>query len=336
MNFFRYSRDKIFECNFRGKDIVMKTNSISKSSTTVNKNRNFKKNMYMYVLLIPAISFAIIFNYLPMAGLAIAFKDYDVLIGFGGSPWVGIEHFSKIFKFPGFVKAIKNTLIYSSVSLFGQFPFPIFLALCINEVRNMWAKKFVQTVSYLPYFLSWMSVIGFAYSIFAINGSFNDIMVAIFGEGYKRTNLLLNSNNFLSVIFLSGLWKTIGWSSIIYLAAICGVDQSYYEAAEIDGCSRLGKIWHITLPSIRTTAVLVLILGVGNLVTTNFEQVYGFQNVYIQNDTEVINTLTYREGIQNGNYSMATAFSLTQGIVSLILVIATNRISKKISGVSIW
>jgi len=309
----------------------METQLIAKT-----KKRTFRKNMYMYVLLIPAIIYVVIFNYLPLAGVAIAFKDYDVLIGFGDSPWVGLKHFKELFAFQGFAKAVKNTLLYSSVSLFGQFPFPIFLALCINEVRHAGAKKFVQTVSYLPHFLSWMSVIGFAYSIFAINGSFNDLMSALFGESYKRSNLLLDSNNFLAVIFLSGLWKTIGWNSILYLAAICGIDQSYYEAAEIDGCSRLGKIWHITLPCIRTTAVLVLILGVGSLVTTSFEQVYGFQNVYIQNDTEVINTLAYKEGIQNGNYSLATALSVTQGIVSLILVMTANRLSKKLAEVSLW
>lgn len=302
----------------------------------VKKRSSIKRNMYMYILLAPAVIFVIIFNYLPLSGILIAFKDYDVLKGFAASPWVGLAHFKELFLFPGFLKAVKNTLLYSSVCLFGQFPFPILLALCINEVRNVWAKKIVQTVSYLPYFLSWMSVIGFAYSLFSITGSYNDLMAKIFGEAYERKNLLLDSKNFLGVIFFSGLWKTIGWSSIIYLAAICGIDQSLYEAAEIDGCGRLGRIWHITLPSIRTTAVLILILGVGNLVTTNFEQVYGFQNVYIQNDTDVINTLTYREGIQNGNYSMATAFSMVQGLVSMLLVIIANRISKKIAGAGIW
>jgi len=297
---------------------------------------DIRKDMYMYILLLPALIFVLIFNYLPLSGIMIAFKDYNVLKGFGDSPWVGLEHFKNIFLFPNFTKAVKNTLVYSSVCLFGQFPFPILLAIFINEVRSTWFKKTVQTVSYLPHFLSWMSVIGFAYSIFSITGSFNELMRSIFGEGYEAKNLLLESENFLAVIFLSGLWKSIGWSSIIYLAAICGVDQSLYEAASIDGCGRIGRIWHITLPSIRTTAVLILIMGVGNLVTTNFEQVYGFQNVYIQNDTEVINTLTFREGIQNGNYSMATAFGFVQGIVSLVLVMIANWMSKKIADVGIW
>ena len=297
---------------------------------------DIRKDMYMYILLLPALIFVLIFNYIPLAGIAIAFKDYDVLKGFAASPWMGLENFKTIFTMPNFTNAVKNTLIYSSVSLFGQFPFPILLAIFINEVKTTWFKKTVQTVSYLPHFLSWMSVIGFAYSIFSITGSFNDLMRSIFGEGYEAKNLLLESENFLAVIFLSGLWKSIGWSSIIYLAAICGVDQSLYEAASIDGCGRIGRIWHITLPSIRTTAVLILIMGVGNLVTTNFEQVYCFQNVYIQAETDTINTLTYREGIQNGNYSMATALGISQGIVAVTLVLTANWISKKISDVGIW
>ena len=311
--------------------------SIENNLRVMKKKRHtFKRDMYMYCLLIPALICVIIFNYIPLSGLMIAFKDYNVLEGFDNSPWVGIKHFIEIFEFPGFVKAIKNTLVYSTVCLFGQFPFPILLAICINEVKNKYLKKTVQTISYLPYFLSWMSVIGFAYAVFSVTGSYNDLMAKIIGESYERKNILLESENFLSVIFLSGLWKNIGWSSILYLAAICGIDQTLYEAAEIDGCSKLKQIWYITLPCISTTAVLVLILGIGGLVTTNFEQVYGFQNVYIQEETDVINTLTYREGIQNGNYSLATAFSATQGIVSLILVLIANSLSRKMANISIW
>ncbi len=297
---------------------------------------DMRKDMYMYILLLPALIFVLIFNYIPLAGIAIAFKDYDVLKGFADSPWMGLENFRTIFTMPNFVNAVKNTLIYSSVSLFGQFPFPILLAIFINEVRSTGFKKTVQTVSYLPHFLSWMSVIGFAYSIFSITGSYNDIMALIVGEGYEPSNPLLDADNFLAVIFLSGLWKSIGWNSIIYLAAICGVDRSLYEAASIDGCGRIGRIWHITLPSIRTTAVLILVMGVGSLVSTSFEQVYGFQNVFIQAETDTMNTLAYREGIQGGNYSVATALGFTRGIISVILVLAANWLSKKISDVSIW
>lgn len=293
-------------------------------------------NKYMYLLLTPAVICVFIFGYAPLCGLLLAFKDYDALLGFAKSPWVGLKNIRNIFAFPNFIKAIKNTLIFSSVCLFGQFPFPIILAIMLSEVRNKAFKKISQTVTYLPHFLSWISVVGFAYTLFALHGPFNNIMASIFGDSYERTNILLDSKNFLSFIFFSGLWKEMGWNSIIYLAAIAGIDQSLYEAAAIDGAGRLKQIWHITLPSIRTTAVLVLIMNIGSLVTSNFEQVYGFQNVYTQTDTEVINTLVYREGIQNGEYSMATAFGLVQGLVSLTLVMTANKISRKLSGEAIW
>lgn len=309
--------------------------NIAVSEVKVRRN-TFSANKYMYFLLAPAIICVFIFGYAPLSGLLLAFKDYDALIGFAKSPWVGLENIKNIFAFPNFVAAIKNTLIYSSVCLFGQFPFPILLAIMLNEVRSKSFKKISQTITYLPHFLSWISVVGFAYSMFALHGPFNNVMVRIFGESYERTNILLESDNFLGFIFFSGLWKEVGWSSIIYLAAIAGIDQTLYEAASIDGAGKLKQIWHITLPSLRTTAVLVLIMNVGSLVTSNFEQVYGFQNVYTQTDTEVINTLVYREGIQNGEYSMATAFGLVQGLVSLMLVMAANKLSKKLSGTAIW
>lgn len=301
------------------------------------KNKKFHgKNTWMYILLLPALAFTFVFGYMPLAGLAIAFKDYDVLKGFFASDWVGFKHFVEIFTMPSFVAAVRRTLLYSIVCLFGNFPFPIMLAIMINEVKNSKLKRTIQTISYLPHFLSWMSVIGFAYSLLSINGTINDVMVRLLGDSYERKNFLFQAKNFLPIIFTTGLWKGIGWSAIIYLAAICGIDQSLYEAADIDGCGRFKKIWYITLPCIKTTAVLVLILGLGGLVNSNFEQVYGFQNVFIQNDTDVINTLTYREGIQSGHYSSATAFGMAQGIVSLMLVMGANAISKKVSSVSLW
>ncbi|MBO4896666.1 MAG: sugar ABC transporter permease [Clostridia bacterium] len=316
---------------------------MKKQIDTVQKKQSLgayiRKDMYMYILLLPALLFVLVFNYLPLAGIAIAFKDYDVLKGFAGSPWVGLENFKSIFTIPGFRTAIINTFIYSSVTIFGQFIFPILLAILINEVRSKWFKKTVQTISYLPHFLSWISVIGFAYSIFALAGPYNSIMAkiyAMFGKGYEAKNIFMESKNFLSILFFSGLWKTIGWSSVIYLAAICGVDQSLYEAADIDGCGRIKKIWHITLPAIRTTAIIILIMNIGQLVTVNFEQVYGFQNPYIEDATNTIGTIAFRKGIKGGQYSLATALGAFQGLVSLILVFTANWISKKIADIGIW
>ena len=294
------------------------------------------KNKYMYYLLVPAVVSTFIFGYLPLCGVIFAFKDYDVIAGFGASPWVGLKNFAEIFTAPDFLVAIKNTLIYSSVCLFGMFPFPIILAIMINELWGSKFKKTVQTITYLPHFLSWATVVGFAYSMFALRGPINDLFVSLFGESYERTNILLDSKNFLGILFVSGLWKEVGWSSILYLAAIAGIDPTLYEAARVDGASRWKQICKITIPAILPTVVVVLLLKVGGLVTNNFEQVYGFQNVYTQEQTEVIGTLAYRTGIQNGSYSLATAFSCTQGFVSFMLMTVANFISKKVSNISIW
>ena len=302
----------------------------------VKKSKVKNANKVMYLLLLPAIISVIVFNFLPFAGIVIAFKDFDVIDGILGSPWVEFDNFIKIFKYPEMLASIKNTLIFSIVGVFGKFPFPIILALLFNEIRNAKFKKFVQTISYFPHFLSWASVCALIYAMFAIDGPVNNIMAKLIGAGYERANILMDSKNFLPVLFFSGLWKELGWSSIIYLAAIAGVDPSMYEAAEVDGCNRFKQVIYITLPSIKTTIVLVLLLGMGSLVTANFEHVYGLQNVYTQNETEVINTLVYRKGIQGGEYSLATAFGLMQGIVSVTLVILANKFSQAVSETSLW
>lgn len=294
------------------------------------------RNFYMYLLLIPALVCVVIFNYLPLAGLSIAFKDFDVIIGFFESPWVGLDNFKTIFTYPNFIKALKNTLVYSSVLLFGTFPFPILLAILFNELRPRGFTRVAQTLTYMPHFLSWVSVVGLFNSMFAIQGPVNDILAALLGDGYERVNIMLDSKYFLSIVFTSSVWKGMGWSSIIYLAAIAGIDPSLYEASSIDGCGRLRQTWHITLPAIRGTAVIILVMGIGSLMNTSFEQIYGLQNVYTQEDTEVLSTLIYRQGIQGGHYSLATAFGLFQAVVSLILVMTTNFVSKKLADISLW
>lgn len=297
---------------------------------------NIKKYKYAYLLILPAILFVFVFAYLPLIGVIMAFKDYNVLDGIFGSPWVGLEHFKTIFTQPNMLKVIGNTLLYGAVILFGGFPFPIILAIMFNELGNIHFKKVAQTVSYMPYFLSWISVIGLFYSLLAVEGPINEVMARILGDGYEARNILLDSKYFLPIIYISHLWKNVGWSSVIFLAAIAGIDPSLYEAASIDGCGRFKQIMYITIPAISTTIIIVLVMSLGTLVNTNFEQVYGFQNVYIQKETDVINTVIYRQGIENGKYSMATAFGLSQGVVTLALLLVSNTISKKLFKVSIW
>lgn len=299
------------------------------------KQINFQKHKYMYLLISPALLLTFVFSYLPMAGIIIAFQDFDILTGFFGSPWVGFENFRTIFSYPAMLKAIGNTLIYSSALLASGFVVPIIMALLFNEIRNIKFKKVVQTVSYMPYFLSWISIVGIFYGFFANEGTLRDILNTI-APNFQYKNILLDSKNFLPILVVSHIWKNAGWSSVIYLAAIAGIDPTLYEAATVDGCNKLKQVWHITLQGIKPTAIIVLIMSIGGLITSNFDQVYGFQNVYTQENTEVINTLIYRQGIQDGNYSLATAFGLAQGLVSLLLVMASNYLSKKSSGLSIW
>lgn len=304
--------------------------------TAGNVLSNFKKYKSIYMLILPAIVLTTVFCYFPMAGIVIAFKDFDIIKGIAGSRWVGFENFIKVFTQGEMLGAIFNTFLYGVVLVFGSFPFPIILAVLFNELRCLRFKKTVQTLIYMPHFLSWISVVGLFYTLFSNEGVFNSIMGAIVGDGYTPVNILLDSKYFLPIIYFSNLWKSVGWSSVIFLAAIAGIDPTLYEAATIDGCGRFKQVLHITLPSIRSTAIIVLVMSMGGLVNTNFEQVYGFQNVYTQPYTETINTLIYRSGIQEGKYSLATAFGLSQGIVTVTLILISNAFSKKLAQTSIW
>ena len=291
---------------------------------------------FLYFLILPALLYSLVFQYLQWFGILIAFQDFDFMKGITGSSFVGFKHFIDVFSTPKFLFAIKNTLFYSSVNLIFGFPMPIILALLFNEMRSFAFKRFAQTVSYIPHFLSWVSVAAMFTAFFALEGSFYQLRTFLFGPEVEKFNILTEPSNFVYILYFSNLWKAIGWNSIIYLAAITSIDQQIYEAAIIDGCGRFKQMWHVTLPGITQTIVIILVLNMGTLVMSNFEQVYSFQNVFNQEMTEVINTLTYRQGLLQGNYSSATAFGLSQGLVSFIIVFFANKVSKKISGIGIW
>lgn len=316
----------------KGNSLIKRTGKVSNGSTLAVMS----KYKYAYLLILPAILFVFLFSYVPMVGIVIAFKEFDIMKGVWGSPWVGLKQFREIFSKPGMLLAIKNTVIDGVVLVFGTFPFPVILALMFNELRNVKFKKTVQTITYMPHFLSWISVIGLAYVFLAEQGPINQIMAKIIGEGYKAKNILMDSKYFLPILFVSNLWKSVGWSSVIFLAAIVGIDQSLYEASVIDGCGKLKQVWYITIPCIGNTLAVVLLMSLGSLVSVNFEQVYGFQNVFTVEQTEVIGTLIYRQGLQNGKYSLATAFGLAQGMVSLFLIVSANFMSKKLFDISMW
>lgn len=286
----------------------------------------------LYIFLIPAIVLVFIFSYCPLPGLLMSFMDYDMFKGFH-SDWVGFDNIIKIFTMPELSKAILNTLWLSFLGIVIGFPLPIIFALMLNELNDGKFKRFTQTVSYLPHFLSTIAVIGIVVSLFSEYGIVNDIRVWLFGEDTTRELFLTKQGMFVPNIMFWSNWKGLGWSSIIYLAAISGIDASLYEAAIVDGAGKFRQCWYITLPSISTTVIMLLILRIGSLFNSDFDLIYGLQNIYI--DYEVISTVIYKRGITGGDYSISTAFGFVQGTVSLVLVLATNYISKRVDDVSL-
>lgn len=291
--------------------------------------KRIKRDKYQYLMLSIAFFTILIFAYVPMYGVVMAFQDFDIFDGFLHSEWVGLENLKKIFTQKRFLGAIWNTLWVSILNLFITFPAPIILALLINELENKWFKKITQTVSYLPHFLSWISVIGIINVLFGRGGLLNDALLAA-GVIEERITFLAQQEYFIWFIVGAGLWKETGWGTVIHLANLASISPDLYEAANIDGATRMQKIRYITLPHMVPTVMILLIFKMGTLFSSNFELIYGLQNPYI--DFEVISTIVYQTGIKSGGYSMATAVSLSEGIIALFLVLVSNKISKKVSG----
>ena len=296
------------------------------------------RNRYIYLLLFPALVLTFIFNYIPYVGLYMAFTDFNIFKGIFGSPFVGLKHFTNILSTPAFSRAVVNTVMYSSVLLFGGMPVPVIMALLFNELGNKFFKRFSQTVSYLPYFISWISVVALFQTFLSFDGPFNDIRRLLLGPNAEPFNPLMESGRFyyILIVFISHLWKNAGWGTVIYLAAIANIDAQLYEAAVIDGCGRWKQTLYITLPMILPTTTILLVLNMGSLVSVNFEQFFGFHNLYNMLDNEVINTIIYKRGLNMGEYSLATAFGLSQGVVSFFLVLGSNWLSKKLGGSTVW
>lgn len=300
----------------------------------MNTIRQIKKDLSLYMLLLPAIILVFVFAYMPIPGIMVAFKNYDVFLGFWDSEWVGLAHIEAIFQLPSMVKSIWNTFFISVLTLIICFPAPIILALLLNELRKEIFKRVVQTLFYLPHFLSWISVIGIAYAFYAMYGPLNDLLILLFGESMEREMFLSNPSFFIPNVILLNLWKEVGWGTIIFLAAIASIDQQLYEAAHMDGAGKWKQVIHITMPGILPTVMILLILNLGSLFSANFELIYGLQNPFI--DFEIIQTIVFKHGIQQGNYAMATALGFVQGIIALLLTIGANYAAKKASGYGIW
>lgn len=295
--------------------------------------RCIKKNKGKYLFLLPGIILTIVFGYISMPGLYMAFVDYNPFRGIFGSEFVGWDNIKAIFTIPEFSKAIVNTLLLSGINLLLIFPLPIIFALLLNEVRCKPLKRLTQTFSYLPHFISTIAVVGIATTLFSSSGIVNDIRVSLLGEDTERVLFLGQQSFFVPNIVMLTIWQSVGWNTIIYLSGISGIDPSLYEAAIVDGAGKFRQCWHITLPSLRTTIIMLFVLQIGQLFTSNFDLIYGLQNVFI--DFEVISTIIYKQGITQGNYSVATSFSFVSGTLSVLLILGANYLSKKLNDTSL-
>ncbi|WP_372238945.1 ABC transporter permease [Paenibacillus sp. FSL A5-0031] len=290
---------------------------------------------YLYFMLLPCLASFIIFSYIPMGGLLLAFKEFKFNQTILESPWVGFEYFAKFFNDVQSMTLIKNTLIISSMKLFLGLPFPILLALMFNEIKNRAFKNIAQSISYLPHFMSWVIIIGLVQRTLAPDtGLLNEAITYFGGDG--STFFMNEAKYFYQIMFGSHIWKTIGWDSIIYLAAIAGINQDMYEAAKIDGASKWAEIWHITLPSIRSTILIVFILSLGSILSAGFDQLYLLKMPGNSDLVDILDTYVIRVGLQQGQYGYATAVGMMQGVIALILVVTANRFARKVSGTSVW
>lgn len=287
-----------------------------------------------YIMLVPGILFFLVFCYGPMYGLVIAFQDYYPLKGIGGSTFVGLKHFKSLFSNPFFLSVLKNTIVISIYKLVVCFPAPIILCLALNEIKNVKFKKVAQSVSYLPHFVSWVVVSGIIIEF--LSPSRGPINILLQNLGMDPIFFVGDAKYFRGVLVISDMWKSIGWGSIVYLAAVTSIDPSLYEAAEMDGAGRIRRILHITLPALAPIVTVMLIMQSGKILNDSFEQVYNFLTPTTYGVGDVISTFVYRMGIQNMQYSFTTAVDLFKNIISFGLVVLTNYIARRTNDYALW
>ena len=293
----------------------------------------FWRQRELWLMLIPGLLFYAIYRYGPMFGLFVAFKDYSPFLGVWESPWVGFKHFERLFTNPDFWRLFKNTLTLGSLSLVIFFPSCIIFSLLLNEVLNKKAKKIYQTISYLPTFISIVIVCSIFTNMFAVAGFVNDIIEFFGGE---RINFMLKPEYYYLVYMVSDLWAGIGSGSIVYLAALSGVDQNLYEAAELDGCSRLKRIWHITIPSIMPTIVTMFLLRIGNIIRIAPDKTLLLATDAVRSVSDIFGSYVYRVGIIQRSYSYAAAVGIFESILAAIILVCANKVSKRTTGEGLW
>nr|WP_071131011.1 sugar ABC transporter permease [Enterococcus timonensis] len=308
--------------------LPQRTAKETKARAKKKKWAQIKGNHGLYLMILPGLLYFIVFKYIPMGGLVIAFQDYQPFLGIMGSPMVGMKHFIRLFGDPVFIQLIRNTLVIFGLNIVFSFPFPIILALMLNEIRSVKFKKAVQTIIYLPHFMSWVIVVSIFYVLLTTEGGvINNIIEQL---GGTRISFLTSTTWLRPMYIFQQIWKGAGWGTIVYLAAITNVDEQLYEAAEMDGAGKLAKMWHVTLPCIRPTIVTLFILKIGDILELGFEQMFLLMNSLNREVAQIFDTFVYTSGIQNGQLSYSTAVGLFKGLVGLVLVVMANKLAKKV------
>ena len=292
------------------------------------------KHRSLFLLFLPALLYYLFFKYLPMYGVQIAFKKYIFLKGIWGSPWVKFDNFEKLLHLHSFWEVLRNTFIISGLKLLFGFPAPIILALLLNEIRTVWFKRTVQTISYLPHFLSWVILSGIFIQF--LSPSIGPVNIAIKAMGGKPIYFLGSEKWFRSVLVATHVWKSVGWATIVYLAALTSINPEFYEAAYIDGANRWQCTRFITIPSLAPVITIMLIFAIGGIIDDDFSQIYNMYNEAVYSVGDVISTFTYRRGLVKMDYSFASAVDLFKNLVALVLIISTNAIAKRVNDYGIW
>ena len=300
--------------------------------------RSFGKNLLLngdlMLLMLPVVAYYVIFSYIPMAGIVIAFKEYRLLDGIWGSPWVGLKQFEVLFQTPSFFEVLRNTVVISALRILFGFPAPILLALLLNELRSEKYKRVIQTISYLPHFLSWVVLAGIFLQF--LSPSSGPINILLTKMGLQPIYFLGQPSTFVPTIIATGIWQSIGWGSIIYLAAISGISPELYESALLDGANRLQRIWYITLPSIAPTIVVLFILNRGSILNGGFDQIFNLYNDAVMSVADILDTYVYRRGLTGLQYSYAAAVGLFKNGIGFLFVFATNLFARKLGDASLW
>lgn len=294
---------------------------------------DFKQNKELLILMIPVLLYFAIFHYGPMYGAIIAFKRYIPMKGIIRSPWVGLDNFVNFFSSNYFWRVLRNTLTISLSTIFFGFPAPIILALMLNEVKSTLFKRSVQTISYMPHFVSIMVIAGIIVSFSGTNGLINDLLSLV---GIERSPLLQRKELFVPIYVISDIWQHIGWGAVIYIAALAGIDPNLYEASAIDGAGRWTQMWHITLPGLKPTIIILLILRLGRVMSVGFEKVFLLYNPMTYETADIIATFVYRRGMIEGSYAYSTAVGLFNSAINFLIIIMANSISRRVSEQSLW